>query len=131
MILLRDGAANDGVDELIALTCFVRLDFDLDVTVLAFTAGLTRVLGVLVGGTADGLAVGNLRGAHVGLHLELTQQAVDDDLQMELAHARDDGLAGLFVGIGFGRWGPPQPALPARCPSFPGRPWFSAQWPHG
>ena len=60
--LFRDGAANDGVDELIALTCFVRLDFDLDVTVLAFTAGLTRVLGVLVGGTADGLAVGNLRG---------------------------------------------------------------------
>ena len=44
--------------------------------------------------------VGNLRGAHVGLHLELTQQTVDDDLQMELAHAGDDGLAGLLVGIG-------------------------------
>ena len=31
--------------------------------------------------------------------LELAAQAVDDDLQVELAHAADDRLTGLFVGV--------------------------------
>ena len=48
---------------------------------------------------ADGFAVGDLRAADVGLHVELALHAVDDDVQMELAHARDDGLAGFFVGL--------------------------------
>ena len=42
-------------------------------------------------------AVGNLRLADVRLDLELTKQTVDDDLQVELAHAGDDGLAGFLV----------------------------------
>ena len=50
-----------------------------------------------LGLAADRLAVGHLRPPDVGLDLELAQQAVDDDLQMELAHARDDRLAGLVV----------------------------------
>ena len=98
-ILLRDRAANNAVDELVTLAG-VGLQLDLDMTVLALTAGLAGVLGFLVGFLADGLAVGDLRGADVGFDLELTQQTVDDDLQMELAHAGDDGLAGLFVGPG-------------------------------
>ena len=48
-------------------------------------------------GLRDRLLVGDLRPADVGVDLELAQQAVDDDLQVELAHARDDRLAGLFV----------------------------------
>ena len=68
--------------------------------VLTLTAGLTGVLHVDVRRAAHGLLIGDLRRADVGLDLELTQQAVDDDLQMELAHARDDGLAGLGVGVG-------------------------------
>ena len=36
----------------------------------------------------DGLAVGDLRVADVRLDLELAAQAVDDDLEVELAHAR-------------------------------------------
>ena len=44
------------------------------------------------------LAVGNLRLADVRLDLELAQQTVDDDLQVELAHAGDDGLTGFVVG---------------------------------
>ena len=47
----------------------------------------------------DGLAVGDLRLADVGLDLELAHHAVDDDLQVQLAHPRDDGLAGLRVGL--------------------------------
>ena len=69
-------------------------------TVLALTAGLTGVLGLLVGSLADGLAVGDLGCAHVGFDLELTQQTVNDDLQVQLAHAGDDGLTGLLVGVG-------------------------------
>ena len=58
------------------------------------------ILGLLLGDLLDGLLVGDLGSAHVGLHLELTEQTVYDDLQMELAHAGDDGLASLFVGPG-------------------------------
>src|SRR3712207_8876909 len=35
--------------------------------------------------------------ADVGLDLELAPHAVDEDLQVELAHPGDDGLAGLLV----------------------------------
>src|SRR5699024_1806186 len=97
-VLLGDGAAHDGVDKLVALLG-VGLDADLDVAVLALTAGLAGVLVVHIGGAADGLFVGHLGLAHVGLHLEFAQQAVHDDLQVELAHAGDDGLAGLLVGV--------------------------------
>jgi hypothetical protein len=49
-------------------------------------------------GLADGLAVGHLRLADVGFDAELALHAVDDDFQVQLAHARDDGLATFFVG---------------------------------
>ena len=45
-----------------------------------------------------GLAIGDLRPAHVRVDLELAREAVDDDLEVQLAHAGDDGLTGLFVG---------------------------------
>ena len=64
-------------------------------------AGTTRLLLVgvldLVHLLADGLAVGDLRGAHVGLDLELAAHAVHEHVQVELAHTADDGLAGLLV----------------------------------
>ena len=69
-------------------------------TILALTTGLTSVLGLLIGLLADGLTVSDLRCADICLDLELTQQTVNDDLQMELAHTCDDGLASLFVGVG-------------------------------
>ena len=67
--------------------------------VLAATAGLADELAVGVHDlVARTLAVGDLRLADVRLDLELAQQAVDDDLEVQLAHAGDDGLAGLVVG---------------------------------
>src|SRR3546814_1428117 len=48
---------------------------------------------------ADGLAVGDLRLADIGLDVELAPHAVDEDVQVQLTHAGDDGLAGLFVGM--------------------------------
>ena len=47
---------------------------------------------------ADRLAVAHLRPPDVGLHLELAQHAVDDHLEVELAHARDAGLGAFLVG---------------------------------
>ncbi len=46
-----------------------------------------------------GLPVSHLGLAHPGVHLELPHQAVDDDLQVQFAHAGDDGLAGFLVGV--------------------------------
>ena len=46
---------------------------------------------------ADGLAVSDLRTADVRVHPELAKEPVDDDLQVQLAHAGDDGLARLLV----------------------------------
>ena len=46
----------------------------------------------------DRLAVGHLRLADGGVDAELAQHAVDQHLEVQLAHAGDDGLAGLLVG---------------------------------
>ena len=69
-----------------------------DVAVLAASAGLPDVLRLLIDALADGLAVGDLRLADVGFDAELAAHAFDEDVQVQLAHAGDDGLAGFFVG---------------------------------
>ena len=46
----------------------------------------------------DRFAIGDLRRAGVGFDLELAQQPVANDFQVQLAHARDNELAGFFVG---------------------------------
>ena len=48
-------------------------------------------------GSRDGLAIGHLRLADRRLDGELALHAVDEDLQVQLAHPGDDGLAGLLV----------------------------------
>ncbi len=76
----------------------LRNHVDDDVAVLAAATGLASELHVdLVDALAGGLAVRDLRLADVGLDLELAQQAVDDDLEVQLAHAGDDRLTGLRV----------------------------------
>src|SRR6056297_3664755 len=98
-VLLRHHAADDGIDELVTLARLTRLDLDVDVTVLAAAAGLADELAFLLDRTADGLPVGHLGLSHVGFHLELALHAVDDDLEVQLAHAGDDGLAGFLVRV--------------------------------
>ena len=55
---------------------------------------------VLLDGLADRLAVRDLGLADVRLDVELALHAVDQDVEVELAHALDDGLAGLLVLLG-------------------------------
>ena len=97
-VFLRNHAAGDRVDELVTLFR-VGLDFDHAVTVLAAATGLLGVLQVGLAGLRDRFAVGNLRLADVGVHVELADQTVNDDVQMQFAHARDEGLAGFFVAL--------------------------------
>ena len=94
----RHRAADHLVLEQHAAVALQRLEDDLHLGVLAGAAGLLLVgvgLGVRPG---DGLAIRHLRRADIGLHAVFAAQPVDDDLQVQLAHAGQDGLAGLLVG---------------------------------
>ena len=76
-----------------------RLQDVVDLRELTGTTGLLLV-GVAVFNTlGDGLAVGHLRLAHFNLDTVGTLEDVDLDIQVQLAHTLDDGLAGLFVGL--------------------------------
>ena len=96
-IFLGNSAADNSIDELVTLAGFVGLNGDLNMTVLALTAGLTLVLFFVSNSLADGFTISNLRCANVCFHLELAEQTVHDDFQVQLAHAGDDGLAGFLI----------------------------------
>ena len=74
---------------------------NLGVSVLTATAGLADVLAFRFGVLANGLAIRHLRLADVGLDFVLAHHAVDDDFQMQLAHAADDGLSAVGIGVNF------------------------------
>ena len=98
-VFLGNNAADDLVLEQVALASFLRVHVDDRMAVLAATTGLTHELAFGAEHfVARTLAVSNLRLADVRFDLELTEQTVDDDLEVQLAHASDDGLAGLVVG---------------------------------
>src|SRR5436190_3377538 len=97
-VLLRDLAADDLVHELVALARLERHGVDDRVAVLAAAAGLADEPALdLLHGLADRLAIGDLRATDVRVDVELALEAVDDDLEVQLAHAGDQRLAGLLV----------------------------------
>src|SRR5690606_37843527 len=99
-VLARDAATGDLVLELVDLAVrgVERLEGHLDLGVLARATRLLLVRVVdLLDLAADRLAVGDLRLADVRLDLELATHAVHEDVEVELAHAADDGLTGLVV----------------------------------
>ena len=70
-----------------------------DVGVLARAAGLLLVLVVERRRLGRRLAVADLRGADGAVDLVLAADPLDVDLQVQLAHARDDRLARLLVDV--------------------------------
>jgi hypothetical protein len=58
------------------------------VAVLALAAGLLDVFALGLGGWVDGLAVGHLRLADVGLDAKLALHAVNQNFEVQLTHAR-------------------------------------------
>src|SRR6185437_3424314 len=93
-VLARDAALGDLVLEDEAGAGLPGPDVDLGVAELTLATRLPDEPSDTVRGTADRLLVGDLRLALVGVDAELAEKAVDDDLQVELAHALDDRLAG-------------------------------------
>src|SRR5690606_5412459 len=94
-VLARDAATGDLVLELVQLTFGrdQRREGQLDLRELARPTSLLLVgVVVLVHRATDRLAVGDLRLAYVGLDLELTPHAVDEDVEVQLTHAGDDRL---------------------------------------
>ena len=75
-----------------------RFEFDPNVAVLTLTTGLPDELALHFDGFRDRFFVGHLRLADVGFDFEFALEAIQDDLEMKLAHAADDRLLGLFVG---------------------------------
>ena len=97
-VFLRDRAADHIVLELVAFAR-VRLDLDLDVSVVSRTARLPNEFAFRVRMLPDGFAVRHLRLAHVRLHVELAHHAIHQDLKVQFAHAGDDRLSRIRVGV--------------------------------
>ena len=113
-VFLRNAATGNGIVELVGcgLALFqglwvrvVRLDGADNLCELAGATGLLLV-GVFHGLNllADGLTVCNLRVTDVCLDLELALHAVNHNVEVELAHAADNGLAGLFIQFNGEGW---------------------------
>src|SRR5712691_2622850 len=96
---LRDRPAGDFVLEDVTAARFAGEEMNLRVAVLAAAAGLLDIAAVAVRRTRQGLLVRDLRLADRRLDVELALQPVDDDLEVQLAHAVDDDLAGLPIGL--------------------------------
>src|SRR5213078_1560545 len=94
---LLDDAADDLVDELVALALRQRLQHDLAVAELAAAAGLLLVAVPGAGLLADRLQVRDPRLVQFDVDAEATVEPVDRDLDVHLAHPGEELLAGLRV----------------------------------
>src|SRR5580704_7054837 len=74
------------------------------VAVLTAAAGLLDVFAFGLSALANRFAIGDLRASDGGLHAELAHHAVDDNFQVQFAHARNDGLSGIFVAVHAEGW---------------------------
>src|SRR3546814_1439849 len=97
-IFARNVAALDLVEEGDARAAFSGSDADLDAAELARAARLLLVGIVDVDGLRERFAVRHLRRADVRFDLELALHAIDEDVEVKLAHALDDRLARFMVG---------------------------------
>src|SRR4029077_7325512 len=75
-----------------------RMQNNFAMPVLPASAGLLYVLSFGFRLLANRFAVRHLGTSDVGLHVVFAQHAVDDDFQMQLAHAGNQGLPGTWFG---------------------------------
>ena len=97
-VFLWNSTADNVVNELIALV-LVRIDIDLNVTVLTLTTWLTSILFVNRSFLADSFLVCNLWSTDVCFYLKFTEKTVNNDFEVEFTHTCDDCLACFFVCI--------------------------------
>src|SRR5215204_2924553 len=97
--LPRDDAADNLVFEHEAAARLARTEVDHHVSVLSLSARLPNELALdILDGLLHSLPECHLWLTDVRLDLELPLHTVDEDLEVQLAHARDDRLAGLRIG---------------------------------
>src|SRR5690606_9040523 len=96
-IFLRHRTANDLAFEDETRTRLARLENELHACELARTARLLLVRVIDFRALRERLAIGHLRRTHIRVHLELAAHAIDDDVEMQFAHALNDGLAGFII----------------------------------
>jgi hypothetical protein len=96
--LLRNGATDNGIDEFEA---FARVRFEANpyIAVLTMAAGLLDVTAFGLARAFDRFAVVDLRFANVGFNAEFAAHTVNEDIELKLADATDDGLAGFVIGM--------------------------------
>ena len=66
-------------------------------TVLTATTGLLLILVIHVSFALNGFLIGYLRSTNVCFNLEFAKQTVYDNVQMQFAHAGDNGLTSFLV----------------------------------
>ncbi len=81
----------------LTLSSLTRRDLDGHLGKLPAAARLLDLLALAGGRVGDGLAVGDARLARSGFHAMVEGELFPDDLQVQLAHARDERLARLGV----------------------------------
>jgi hypothetical protein len=96
--LLRNGAAVNLVQEL-EVFLLIRLHAKLHLGILSAATGLLLMRVLVLGVVANGLTVGDLRFAHIRFDVEFALHALDDDLEMQFAHAGQNRLTSLGIGI--------------------------------
>ena len=102
-IFLRNSTTNDCIDELIALA-WVRLNSNLNMTILSFTTRLSCILLVNLCCCADCFLVCNLWLTNISFNLKLTEKSVYYDFEVKLTHTSDDSLSCFFVCISLECW---------------------------
>src|SRR5660398_279599 len=96
--LARNCSTSDLVLKAETFSCLCRLHVDDIVTVLAASTRLPDESRFnLLNSVTNRLSISDLRTSHVSVHLELAQSPINDDLQVELTHAGDDGLTRLLI----------------------------------
>src|SRR3989338_2307880 len=104
-VFLRNHTTHYFVHELQTFLTFVsRCKANPAVTELTTTTGLTHKLAFDFTALRDALTIGNLRLTDVGFNVELAAHAVDQDVQVQLAHTGDDRLTSLFISFDAERW---------------------------
>ncbi|VVT18912.1 transposase [Roseovarius sp. EC-SD190] len=98
-IFLGHGTANDLAFKAEAFARFCRRDDQLDLGELTRTTRLFLVGVGMLDHMADGLTVSHLRRTDIGLNLELATQTVNQNVEMQFAHALHDRLTGFNIGL--------------------------------
>lgn len=97
--LFGDGSSKDLVLKLVLGEGAGRLHVPDDTGVISRTSSLLLESVVKVDLLGDGLAVGDLGLAGFAVDAILAAHTLDVNVEMELAHTRDDGLLGLLVDV--------------------------------